>query len=396
MRRIYLPVLLENVERSRAGGFVILFTLESTCRALLMTIVPLQAYALLQDAQQVSFIYLAVSLTGLTASLGLPIVMHLIPRRYMMTIGALTYMASATFFGQGTLAGLITGLALQISATAMLEVTINLYLLDHIPRKELNTFEPRRLLWSGLAFAAGPWLGVFLHENVANGLTYIVVTLVAALLLIAFWKLRLGDNASIQPAKGPPPNPIKYIPRFVKQKRLVLAWALAVGRNGWWLMFFVYTPIFVTQAGYSAELGGAIVSLGVVPMIFVRQWGKIGQKYGIRKLLMWAYAATGLVTLVAGLTADWAIATMFFIWAGAFLATMVDGAGNVPFLRAVHPHERADMTSVYTTYRHGTSLFTPGLFAAVLAFLPLNFVFVSGGLAVMGMAWLAGFLPKKL
>lgn len=396
MRRIYLPVLLENVDRSQAGGFVVLFTLESTCRALLMTIVPLQAYTLLQDAQQVSFIYLALSLTGLIASLCLPIVMHLIPRRFMMTLGTLTYMASATFFGTGTLHGLIAGLALQITATAILEVTINLYLLDHIPRKELNTFEPRRLLYSGLAFAAGPWLGVYLHENVANGLTYIVVTLVATLMLIAFWKLRLSDNKSIQPAKGPPPNPIRYIPRFVAQKRLVLAWTLAVGRNGWWLMYFVYTPIFITQAGYSAELGGAIVSLGVAPMIFVRQWGKIGQKFGLRRLLMWAYAATGLATVIAGLASDWAIATMVLIWAGAFLATMVDGAGNVPFLRAVHPHERADMTSVYTTYRHGTSLFTPGLFAVVLAFLPLNFVFISGGLATIGMAWLSGFLPKRL
>lgn len=396
MRRIYLPVLLENVERSQAGGFVILFTLESSCRALLMTIVPLQAYALLQDAQQVSFIYLAVSLTGLVASLGLPIVMHLIPRRFMMTLGTLTYMASAAFLGSGTLPGLITGLALQITATAILEVTINLYLLDHIPRKELNTFEPRRLLWSGLAFAAGPWLGVYLHENVAHGFTYIVVTLTATLMLIAFWKLRLSDNASIQPAKGPPPNPIRYIPRFISQKRLVLAWTLAVGRNGWWLMYFVYTPIFVTQSGYSAELGGALVSLGVVPMIFVRQWGRIGQKVGLRKLLIGAYGATGLATIAAGVTADWAVVTMVLICASAFLATMVDGAGNVPFLRAVHPHERADMTSVYTTYRHGTSLFTPSLFAAVLAFAPLSFVFISGGLATIGMAWLAGFLPKRL
>jgi len=54
------------------------------------------------------------------------------------------------------------------------------------------------------------------------------------------------------------------------------------------------------------------------------------------------------------------------------------------------------MTSVYTTYRHGTSLFTPGLFAAVLAVLPLPFVFVSGGLASIGTAWLSRFLPKKL
>ncbi len=396
MRRIYLPVLLENVDRSRAGGFVVLFTLESTCRALLMTVVPLQAYTLFKDAQLVSFTYVGVSAAGLFISLALPVVMHSIPRRWMMTAGALVYMSSATFLAAGTVPGLIAGLALQITATAMLEVTINLYLMDHVPRKELNSFEPRRLLYSGLAFAAGPWLGVYMNENILDGLTFIVVALSSATMLVAFWVLRLSDNPSIQAAKTPPPKPLSYIPKFVAQRRLVLAWTLAVGRNGWWLMFFVYTPIFVTEAGYSAQIGGAIVSLGVLPMIFIKVWGRIGERHGIRKLLIGAYAATGAATISAGLMATWPIATMFLLWLSAFLATLVDGAGNVPFLRAVKPRERTEMTSVYSTFRHGTSLFTPGLFALVLAVLPLPFVFITGGAASIGMAWFSRFLPKKL
>ncbi len=396
MRRIYLPVLLDNVDRSHAGGFVILFTLESTCRALLMTVVPLQAYVLLKDAQLVSFTYVGVSAAGLFVSLALPVVMHSIPRRWMMTVGALVYMTSATLLATGTLPGLIAGLACQITATAMLEVTINLYLMDHVPRKELKSFEPRRLLYSGLAFAAGPWLGVYMNENILDGLTFIAVAFSSAAMLVAFWILRLSDNPSIQAAKSPPPKPLSYIPRFVAQPRLVLAWTLAVGRNGWWLMFFVYTPIFVTEAGYSAQVGGAIVSLGVLPMIFVKVWGRIGEKHGIRKLLVSAYAATGAMTIAAGLMTAWPLITMFLLWLSAFLATLIDGAGNVPFLRSVKPRERAEMTSVYSTFRHGTSLFTPGLFAAVLTVLPLPFVFIVGGAAGIGMGWLSRFLPKKL
>ncbi|MEM7427214.1 MAG: MFS transporter [Pseudomonadota bacterium] len=396
MRRIYLPVLLDNVDRPRANGFVVLFTLESCCRALLMTVVPLQAYALLKDAQLVSLTYLGVSSAGLFVSLALPMMMFLVARRWMMTIGALAYLSAASLLATGTIPGLIAGLAYQITATAMLEVTINLYLMDHIPRKELNSFEPRRLLYAGLAFAAGPWLGVYMNENILEGLTYLACGMTTIAMLIAFWVLRLSDNPSIQPAKSPPPKPLSYIPRFVAQPRLVLAWTLAVGRNGWWLMFFVYTPIFVTQAGYSAQVGGAIVSLGVLPMIFVKVWGRIGARYGIRKLLIYAYAATGTATIMAGLTAAWPLVTMGFLWASAFLATFVDGAGNVPFLRAVKPRERAEMTSVYSTFRHGTSLLTPGLFAVVLAFLPLPFVFISGGMASLGMAWLSRYLPRKL
>ena len=396
MRRIYFPVLLGNVEESRAGAFVALFTLESSCRALLMTIVPLQAYALLRDAQQVSFLYLAVSSAGLAASLGVPAFMHIVRRRWMITIGALTYVLAAYLFSTSELWPLVAALTIQIIGTAMLDVTINLYLLDHVARRELNTFEPRRLMFSGLAFIAGPWAGVYLNQNVLDNLTYMVVAAIALALLALFWQLRLTDSPAIRPAKEPPPNPLRFVPKFARQPRLVLAWALAVGRNGWWLMYFVYTPIFVTDAGYGPALGGALVSLGVGPMIFVRLWGRIGERIGIRRLLMAGYSLTGILSIAVGLASDYPPASMVLLVLAASGCTVIDGGGNVPFLRAVHPLERGEMTSVFTTYRHATSLLTPALFALVLAFLPVPFVFVTGGVAMIGMAWLSRFLPKRL
>ncbi|MGB0161354.1 MAG: CrcB family protein, partial [Candidatus Puniceispirillaceae bacterium] len=36
---------------------------------------------------------------------------------------------------------------------------------------------------------------------------------------------------------------------------------------------------------------------------------------------------------------------------GAIAAGIIDAAGNVPFLRAVHPHERPEMTTVYNSFR---------------------------------------------
>ena len=34
-----------------------------------------------------------------------------------------------------------------------------------------------------------------------------------------------------------------------------------------------------------------------------------------------------------------------------FGAEMIDGAGNLLFLRAVHPYERSEMTTVFVSYR---------------------------------------------
>ncbi len=80
----------------------------------------------------------------------------------------------------------------------------------------------------------------------------------------------------------------------------------------------------------------------------------------------------------------------------ALFATVIDGAGNVPFLRAVHPYEREAMTSVYMTFRHAGALGTPGIFALVLAVAPLPFVFVASAGIAFAMAGLSQFIPRKL
>lgn len=178
----------------------------------------------------------------------------------------------------------------------------------------------------------------------------------------------------------------------------MLAWVLALGRNGWWVMNFIYTPIYVTSAGYRPELGGALVSLGLAPMLLVRLYARIGGAIGTGNLLSIGYGLTGLLSLGAAVAAaaDAPIACMTLLCFAAFSATIIDGAGNVPFLRAVRHYERAAMTSVFMTFRHVGALVVPGVLAIVLWVLPLPFVFVAGGLMTLGMAGLSRYLPRRM
>ena len=45
-------------------------------------------------------------------------------------------------------------------------------------------------------------------------------------------------------------------------------------------MFQVYAPIYAIQAGLGAEIGGAMVSVGVGCMWFVPLWGWLGRRFG--------------------------------------------------------------------------------------------------------------------
>jgi hypothetical protein len=74
----------------------------------------------------------------------------------------------------------------------------------------------------------------------------------------------------------------------------------------------------------------------------------------------------------------------------------LDGVGNLLFLRAVHPYERAEMTTVFISYRDVAQLAPPGVFALLLAFLPLSSVFAASGLAMLGLAALTRYIPRRL
>jgi MFS transporter, ACDE family, multidrug resistance protein len=396
MRRIHMPIWLVGAPKPRAGTFVLLFTFEALNRALLMTLIPLQALAIFGTAQKVSIFYLSVSAVGLIASLVIPSLVHVFRRRWVFSAGFVIYIMACFLFTQHQTWALVLGLMLQVSATACIEITINLYLLDHIPRRELKRFEPKRLLFAGVSFTAGPWLGVYLAENVGRDITYMLVAGLAVAALGVFWYLRLTDDPALAQPLKPTPNPIRYLPRFFSQKRLLLAWGLAIGRNGWWLMFFVYTPIFMAENGFSPEWSGAAVSLGVLPMLAVTYWGKVAERHGIRFVMFLGYGLAGILSLVAatmmGLPAIGV--TLLVLAAGA--ATIIDAAGNVPFLRAVHPYERSEMTSVFMTFRHVTNLATPAIFAVLLTTFPLTSVFVTGGVAFLGMATLSRFIHRRL
>jgi len=398
LRRIHSPVLLANVSDVRARAFIALFTCDAMARSLLISLLPLLIYAQLGDAQLVSVAYFLVALCGLAATLTVPVVLRHLRRRWILTAGAVFQIVSAALFAVATSHSLLLGLAFQVVSIAMLDVVINLYLLDHVPRRGLTLFEPRRLLFAGGAFAAGPWLGVYLYRNVAEWSPYLLVGVAMLTLLALFWSMRLADNPSLQAATSPPATPLTFVRRFASQPRLVLSWILALGRNGWWVMFFMYAPIYATSVGYRPEIGGALVSLGLAPMLMVRVWGRVARRMGVRTLLTFAYGMTGVLALMAAAAAlaDIPLVCMIVLCLAAFAATAIDGAGNVPFLRAVHHYERSEMTSVFMTFRHVGALGIPGVLTLILWVAPLPSVFVVGGALSLSMAMLSRFLPRGL
>ena len=388
--------LLGDLRRPSAPAFLLLFSLDSMARAMLITVVPLHAYAILADAQKVSVLYFGASTVGLFGALSVPWWVGRLRRRWTLALGSACLLGAVVLLSRQHIAAFTVGLILQMLGGAALTICLNLYVLDNIPKADLTRFEPVRMLFAGIGWMTGPVLGVFLATRIAPWSPYVLSGGLSLALILYFWTLR-GPRAVAGSATAAPPqtNPLRFIRRFSVQPRLVLAWLLSVGRAAWWNMFYIYAPIYAVATGLGEEAGGIIASVGSAGLFTVTFWGWVGRRKGIRWLLVFGYVVTGFFSVLVGGAMALPMVGAVLLVAAAFAASITDGAGNVPFLRSVRARERAEMTSVYATYRESARLSMPALYSVLLLVFPLPAVFVASGGLMFLLAHYARYLPRS-
>ena len=371
---------------------------ESVSRATIISVVPIQAYELLRDEQQVSVLYFVVGLIGMAATLSAPIAFQRFPRRYVYTAGALALVAACACFATYSLPGQAAGMFLRILAASTLAITLNVYIMEFIPKHGFVRSESLRLTLGTLAWGLGPSFGVWLYVRYGVLAPYLWSAAWALILIAIFWWFRLSGKKAVNPGTLRPANPIANIRRFVSQPRLRLAWLVAFGRSCYWLTFYIYAPILMVASGEGSLAAGVIVSLANALLIFAVPWGRLGGRIGVRRLVVMSFVGAGTLAVVAGFFGSehpWMTAVLLL--AGVNFAVALDVVGNVPFLRAVHSFERPQMTAVHRTNLDLSELLPPFIYSIILAFTGLGGVFVAMGLFCIvcaGIAW--RHLPRSM
>ena len=394
MTRVPRPRTIAGLPPRQGAAFLSLFFFPCIAQAILLTVLPLGALRLLGTPRAVTVLYAVAGLAAVVGRFSIPIMVRLIGRRHVFGLGALALIASSLLFTLDVLPAFAVALVLNTVAIACLDVTSQLYLLDNVPREALRHFEPMRIFSAAAPWTFGPWLGVYLQGSVAFATPYIIVMVSAVALFVLFRVLDLSESpttASLGAA-----NPLRYLPRFFAQPRLLLAWTLASARSSWWSMFFVYAPILAVTSGLSPETGGLVVSIGTAWTWLVPLWGWIGRRFGLRALMRAGYAGTGILSVAAAIAAGQPVLGAFFLVMAACCAGALDGAGNLLFLRAVHPYERAEMTTVFASFRDVTQVAPPLLCSLLLAFFALPSVFVASGTVMLASAVLTARIPRRL
>ena len=137
----------------------------------------------------------------------LPYVLGRLRRRWAYTFGVVGLMAASLFLASFTVAGQIAGMFFRNCGAAILNITLSLYIMDHIKKNDLARAEPLRLSLSTFSWMIGPASGVWLYTQFGPWGPQLASIAVAMALLVLFWVLRLSDRVTMPSGTLQPFNP---------------------------------------------------------------------------------------------------------------------------------------------------------------------------------------------
>ena len=129
-----------------------------------MTVLPLTAYALFASKEAVSLVYTGVSLAALGFTFAIPALVRRLSRRWAYSLGCALLGLFAALLALDAPAPLVAAMLCRTAGQALLNVTLSLYIMDHIGKRELTRSEPLRLALATLAWGVAPYVGVRLME----------------------------------------------------------------------------------------------------------------------------------------------------------------------------------------------------------------------------------------
>jgi MFS family permease len=204
---------------------------------------------------------------------------------YYTLIGVLhnTYAVVAIF---------IAGFSLNMLIAFILDEFIKIFSKNNI----MGSVRGISLVVTHIAFILSQLAFWLVLGSYSFGSIYILSSLVTLLfLLLIFWGLRNVPEPEYDKV-----SKLKFVGAFFKNRNLLRAYVLSFLLQMFYAWMIIYTPIYLSRhLGFTWNQIGIMFAVMLLPFVLIPyQLGKISDKLGERKILMWGFAITALATLL--------------------------------------------------------------------------------------------------
>lgn len=176
--------------------------------------------------------------------------------------------------------------------------SFDIFFRDEAKDTELNEDEGLLYALLNVGWLIGPLVAGFIL--VTYGISS-VFTLSAVFLAMGLFILLVLDMKSKKKKREKIDGDIRNnLMAYVKKKNLRIPYIISAGVEIWWSLVYIYTPLFIINAGLGEHVVGIFLALVVLPLaLFEFEIGKLSEKYGFRQFFTLGFLLIGLLSIGA-------------------------------------------------------------------------------------------------
>lgn len=251
---------------------------------------------------------------------------------------------------------------LKTISVIVIIISFSVLISDFAKKADIPIEEGRYYLYSNIGWFLGPLIAGYTAEYFGNRSVFVVVSFSFLLALLYFVFLhRFSDKKKLFNNKKDVTsfkNLIKNISDYFNNKKLVKVFIIIIGFVFFRTIKSIYFPLAIKENGYSPEVIGWVMSLGVLPLILFEEL--ICNKIKKRKLKSAFILGFGIlaVFLLSFIFLKGNILLLSFVLSNFGLA-FIEPLKEVYFFRAVSKKNKDRFFGIYNIGDPLSSIFSP-------------------------------------
>ena len=247
-------------------------------------------------------------------------------------------------------------------AVTLVGILIPLFMSDFSGRVGMARLNSRYHLWMNVGALFAPTIAVAIANQFDNRAAFFAAALIYFACWMAFNLFRVAQSDK----KITPVNPrrtlralIKNAVSFFKTRGMARAYAVNFGYYALRAMRYLYVPIVVIENGFSKDTLGWVLTLGIIPYLFLSEMmAKLVRKYGKKLWLMIGFLSFAGFSVLATFVTGFPLLTIFVMWqiSGALMESVHD-------LLFFDTAKKTEQTKYYGVFR--TSVNLPNVIAPI-------------------------------
>lgn len=254
-------------------------------------------------------------------------------------------------------------------AITLVGVLIPLFMSDFSKNIGMEKLNSRYHLWLNIGALFAPMIAVSIANYFGNRAAFFA----SALIYFAGWVFFRFFRVVQEDKKLRPVNPRRTFKalwknsvQFFSNSEMVRAYAVNFGYYSLRAMRYLYVPIVVIENGFSKDVLGWVLTLGIIPYLFLSEMmAKLVKKYGKRLWLFIGFVSFAFFSALATVVTGVPLLIIFVVW--QISGALMESVHDLLFFDSAKKSEQTKFYGVFRTSVNFPNIVAPIFGAACIA-----------------------------